>query len=131
MSDSSYNVGYGKPPKDSRFRKGASGNRKGRPKGRRNFATVLAEILEEKVVITDSGVRKTVTKLEAALKKLVNKAASGDLIALRQLIVLVRSAEERAVEPPGKQLGEDDLKIMQRVLQRQGNCEAGEADEDQ
>lgn len=129
--DDSYNVGYRKPPKHSRFRKGVSGNRKGRPKGRRNFATVLAEILEEQVVINERGVRKRVTKLEAALKQLANQAASGDLIALRQLLALVRSAEERAVEPPRKQLSEDDLKIMQRVLRRQGSCDPGEADEDQ
>lgn len=131
MSDGPYNVGYGKPPRHSRFRKGVSGNRKGRPKGRRNIATVLAEILEEEIVITERGVRKKVTKLEAALKQLINKAASGDLIALRHLLGLVRSAEERPVEQPGKQLSEDDLKIMQRVLQRQGNCKAREAHEDQ
>jgi hypothetical protein len=129
--DNFYDVGYGKPPKQTRFRKGASGNRRGRPKGRRNFATVLTEILKEKIVINESGVRKTVTKQEAALKQLVNKATSGDLIALRQLTALVRSAEEGAVEPPRNQPSEDDLKIMQRVLQRQGSCEAGEADEDQ
>ncbi|RYD84807.1 MAG: hypothetical protein EOP84_04475 [Verrucomicrobiaceae bacterium] len=28
-----YDVGFGKPPEDSRFRKGVSGNPKGRPKG--------------------------------------------------------------------------------------------------
>ena len=130
MSDA-YNVGYGKPPKHSRFRKGVSGNRKGRPKGKRNIATVMAEILEETIVINDGGVRKRVTKLEAALKQMANKAVAGDLLAARQLIALVRSAEERAVEQPSKRLGEDDLKIMQRVLQRQGSCDAGGADEDQ
>lgn len=130
MSDA-YNVGYGKPPKHSRFRKGVSGNRKGRPKGKRNIATVMAEVLEETIVINDGGVRKRVTKLEAALKQMANKAVAGDLLAARQLIALVRSAEERAVEQPSKRLGEDDLKIMQRVLQRQGSCDAGGADEDQ
>jgi hypothetical protein len=130
MIDRPYDVGYGKPPRRSRFRKGVSGNRKGRPKGKRNFATVLTEILEEEFVITERGVRKKVTKLEAALKKLANKAASGDLVAARQLIGLVRSAEERAVEPPRKELSTDDLKIMERVLQRQRSCGSGEADDD-
>jgi hypothetical protein len=129
MSDSSYG-GYGRPPKHSRFHKGVSGNPKGRPKGKRNFLTVLAETLEEKIVINENGVPKTVTKLEAALKQLVNKAASGDPIALRQLISLARSAEERAIELPTKQLSDVDLKIMQRVLQRQGRCVEGEKGED-
>jgi hypothetical protein len=131
MSDSSYDVGYGKPPKHSRFRKGASGNRKGRPKGKRNFVSVLAETLEEKIVIDDNGVPKTVTKLEAALKQLVNKAASGDLIALRQLTALARSAEERALEPTAKQLSDVDLEIMQRVLQRERRCLKGVMNDDQ
>jgi uncharacterized membrane protein len=130
VSDNSYDVGYKKPPKRGQFRKGISGNRKGRPKGKRNMATVLREILEEKIVITEGGVRKMVTKLEAVLKQLANKAASGELVAARQLIALVRSAEEHAVEPPKKQLSEDDLKIMQRVLQRKGGCEEGETGED-
>jgi len=131
MSDNPYKVGYKKPPKHSQFRKGASGNRKGRPKGKRNMATVLTEILEEEIVIKEAGVRKRVTKLEAALKQMANKAALGDLLAARQLIALVRSAEERAVEPPRKQLSEDDLKIMRRVLQRQGSCLKGETGDDQ
>jgi hypothetical protein len=128
--DHTYDLGYKKPPKHSRFRKGVSGNPRGRPKGKRNFATVLKEILEEKVVINEGRARKTVTKLEAALKQLANKAASGDLVAARQLIALVRSAEQGAVEPPSNQLREDDLKIMQRVLRRQGSGKAGGTNED-
>jgi hypothetical protein len=129
MIDKPWAVGYGNPPKHSRFRQGVSGNRKGRPKGKRNFTTVLKEILEEKIVVEENGKRKTLTKYEAALKQLVDQATSGDLVALRQLIALVRSAEERAVEPPSKQLSEDDLKIMEQVLRRQRSCES-EADDD-
>src|SRR5712691_9390684 len=86
-------VGYGKPPKDSRFKKGASGNPKGRPKGSRNVAAVFAKTLREKVVINEHGQRKTITKLEAAIKQFVNKAAGGDLRALQLLVNLSREAE--------------------------------------
>src|ERR1035437_5871182 len=77
--DKTYDVGFGKPPSHGQFRKGVSGNPRGRPKGKRNLATVLERTLEEKVVINENGERKTVTKLEAALKQMVNKAAGGDL----------------------------------------------------
>ena len=114
-----YAVGFGKPPKHTRFRKGTSGNPKGRPRGSRNLATVLERTLKEKVVINESGIRKTVTKLEAAVKQLVNKAASGDLVAMRQLSSLASSAEiESTTDQNRSTLEEADQKIVNRLLQK-------------
>jgi hypothetical protein len=127
--DSAYEIGFGKPPKHSRFRKGLSGNPKGRPKGRRNLATVLERTLQEKIVINENGERRTVTKLEAAVKQLVNKAAAGDLAALRQLTALVGSAVEQGVETTTNQLAAVDLKVMQGVLKRLEGCAKGEDSE--
>src|SRR5436190_1415506 len=76
---SEHTVGYRKPPTHSRFKKGKSGNPNGRPKGTVNFATVLLKTLREKVVIKENGRRTVITKLEASVKQLVNKAASGRL----------------------------------------------------
>jgi hypothetical protein len=86
-------VGYGRPPKTTRFKKGESGNPKGRPKGSLNVATILMKTLRERVVINENGQRRTVTKLEAAVKQLTNKAASGNLQSLRLLLDLARDAE--------------------------------------
>ena len=112
-----YEVGFGKPPKKSRFSKGVSGNPKGRPKGRRNMATVLEQTLQEKIVVNENGVRTKVTKLEAAAKQLVNKAAAGDLNALRQLYALARPGEDQSIVPE-KPLEEADLKVMENIRQR-------------
>ena len=116
-------VGYRNPPEHTRFKKGQSGNPQGRPKGTLNLATVLSKILREKVVINEHGQRKVVTKLEAAVKQLVNKSAAGDLAALRQLSALVQSAEEQALQVPvsNAPLSEDDQKIVQGILERFGN----------
>jgi hypothetical protein len=117
------NVGYCNPPDHTRFRKGQSGNPQGRPKGTLNMATVLERTLREKVIINENGKRKTVSKLEAAVKQLVNKAASGDLVALRQLAAFANSTENQAVVPPTKQLADTDQKVMQGVLKRlEGNA---------
>lgn len=103
--NSTYAIGFGKPHEHSKFRKGLSGNPKGRRKGKPNLATVLERTLQEKVIIHEHGVRKTVTKLEAAVKQLVDKAAKGDLSALRQLTALAGSAVEKEVDTSTDQLG--------------------------
>jgi hypothetical protein len=114
-----YDVGFGKPPRHTRFRKGTSGNPKGRPRGTRNLATVLERTLKEKVVINENGIRKSVTKLEAAVKQLVNKAASGDLVAMRQLSALAGSAEiEPATGQNGSTFEEADQRIVNRLLKQ-------------
>jgi hypothetical protein len=113
-------VGYGNPPEHTRFKAGKSGNPRGRPKGTLNMATVLERTVREKVVINERGRRKTITKLEAAIKQLTNKAASGELKALQLLAALVRSAEERAMKTvaPDSALDEADEKVVLGILNR-------------
>ncbi len=114
------NVGYCNPPEHTRFKTGQSGNPRGRPKGIPNMATVLGRTLHEKVIINENGRRKTITKLEAAIKQLTNKAASGELKALQLLAALVRSAEERGIQAaaPNAALDEVDGKVVLGILKR-------------
>jgi hypothetical protein len=112
-------VGYGKPPQSTRFRKGISGNPRGRPKGSRNIAAVFAKTLREKVVINEHGQRKTITKLEAAVKQFVNKAASGDFRSLQLLVNLSREAEVRELSTPEpSMLGEFDQRVIEGIIRR-------------
>jgi hypothetical protein len=76
-------IGYGKPPKKTRFPKGVSGNPKGRPSGVRNMRTDLAEELKGKASVTENGERRTYSRQRLMLKQAVNKAAAGDLKALK------------------------------------------------
>lgn len=112
-------VGYGRPPRQTRFKKGQSGNPNGRPKGSQNLATVLQRILCEKVTIRENGRTKNITKLEHSVQQLTKKATEGNLRALQQLMALVRSAE---VQAPQKNhnatLSETDQTVLQRILQR-------------
>ena len=72
---SDFLVGYSKPPAETRFRPGQSGNPKGRPKGAKNFSTLMEKELERKVTIKEGERRRRVSKREAMVKQLTNKAA--------------------------------------------------------
>jgi Family of unknown function (DUF5681) len=114
-----YTVGYGKPPQHSRFVKGQSGNPKGRTKGRRNLSATLLAILNERVTVTENGRRRTISKLEAAFKQIVNRAAAGDVPALKLLIQLFPGVEallSQAAERPSD-AGVDQM-ILQQLVTR-------------
>ena len=53
MSDD-YEIGYKKPPKNGQFKKGQSGNPKGRPTGSKNKKKVFNDILSQEL-ITNNG----------------------------------------------------------------------------
>lgn len=91
-----YEVGYGKPPLNTRFKPGQSGNPKGKPRGAKNLATIVDKATKEKVVVTENGRRRSISKLEIAVRQLVNKAVLGDPKALAQLLSLVQIIEGRA-----------------------------------
>ena len=66
-----YDVGYGKPPKSSRFKSGQAGNPKGRRKLSKNGKTLLEEALDEIVLVTEAGVQQRMTRRELFYKTLV------------------------------------------------------------
>jgi hypothetical protein len=73
-SDAEYDVGYGKPPKATRFQPGQSGNSRGRPKGTKNAKLLLEQILDEIVTVSEGAVPQRMTKRQAFLKTLVTRA---------------------------------------------------------
>ena len=117
--DSDYQVGYGKPPQHTRFKKGESGNPTGRPKGSKNLTTLLEKELKQRVVVTENGRRRSITKQEAMVKHLVNKAVSGDRPLMQLLLDEIRLLEARVAESPsGANLNEDDREVMRQIQER-------------
>ncbi len=118
---STYKVGYKKPPKHSQFQPGSQGNAKGRPKGSKNLTTIVTNAINEKVAVTENGKRKMVSKLEVAVKQLVNKAAGGDQKAIMQLLPLVQLVEGRAEAAEtvsGSVLAESDQQVLSSIRKR-------------
>lgn len=125
-----YAVGYRKPPRHSQFKKGQSGNPRGRTKGRKNLATLIMSALNEPVNITQNGRRKTITKLEAMTKQLANKGAAGDPKATQLLTDLIQMFETRP-EPSGPKgaVADSDQQVMEQLFARIGRMGNGN-DED-
>jgi hypothetical protein len=105
--DSDYRVGYAKPPMHSQFRKGRSGNPKGRPRASRALTGIWLSVWNEKVTVTENGQRRRITKQEAAIKQLANKAAGGDKRAIEAMIrfqaMLSSDAPIRGAEAPSEE----------------------------
>jgi len=121
MTDSNdgYRVGFGKPPKDKRFVKGRSGNPDGRPKGSQNPATILDKACRERVQITTNGKTRYISKFKATMLQLTNKAASGDIRAIKELYVWItglRNFEQATM--PAPLFREIDYLVMASIVKR-------------
>src|SRR6516165_8827244 len=125
-----YEVGYGKPPRSTRFKKGQSGNPRGRSSGSKNLSTLLSEALNEPVTVTENGRRRKVSKREAIIKQLVNQSANGDWRAVKMLLEILRDIEgqtEPAADEPSAFTAADEEVIEQ--LKARLSRKKGEVDE--
>src|SRR5712671_3028707 len=85
-----YEVGYGKPPRHTRFKRGRSGNPRGRPPGSKNLPTLLSEALNEPVIVAENGGRRKISKRQAIIKQLVNQSAKADWRATKILLSIIQ-----------------------------------------
>jgi hypothetical protein len=98
MPNGDHDVGYGKPPRDTQFQKGQSGNPSGRPKRPENFAQFVRHALNKKIVTEENGQRRTITKRQAMADQLVSRAMAGDLRSIQEMLKLLeRATRERII----------------------------------
>jgi hypothetical protein len=114
-----YEVGYGRPPRETQFSKGVSGNRKGRPKGSKNIATRFNEIASGLITVTTGGKTTTMTRLDAVLYQQMNSALKGDLRAIKETLQMQRAFEcQEQVEAVAVDLSSRDEEIKSNFLKR-------------
>jgi hypothetical protein len=111
-------VGYGRPPRHAQFKPGMSGNPAGRPRHAKGAATLIRSALYERIAVRENGKVRRLSKLEASLKQLANKAAGGDLRAIMAVIALGQGIDPgdatRAIVP----IDEADRRVLDLLIGR-------------
>jgi Family of unknown function (DUF5681) len=118
-----YDVGYGKPPRHTQFRLSESGNPKGRPKGARNLAMIVEDILNERVVVREGTRSRSISKRKALVLTLVNDALRSKPRAVVALLALLRGlgqlGPESAVQAE-ETLSAQEHALLARLLGQRG-----------
>jgi hypothetical protein len=113
-------VGYKRPPKQTRFKAGQSGNPRGRTKTSRSLKTDVVAELQEQIPIRENGRDMKITKQRAFVKALVAAAIKGDMRATNALVSFCTrtlSSEEQA--DITETVSTDDLEIIEAFVQRE------------
>lgn len=100
-----YEVGNKKPPKETQFKPGQSGNPKGRPKKSKLSTVDLLEAeLRKTISVSENGKKTSMTKIQAIIKRVVNSALTGNAkdvaLVLKYLPHLDAKIETAALQPP-------------------------------
>ena len=121
-------TGYRRPPMETRFKPGTSGNPAGRPKGRRRLAADLRDELNEMVKIVEDGRELVVSKQRAVVKALVAGSLKGDP---RAIVTLFNSLGRQADEPgeAEDEAAAADRDIVESFAEREPASEMAGSDE--
>jgi Family of unknown function (DUF5681) len=119
-NDGEYEVGFKRPPVHTRFKKGESGNQKGRPKGTKNLKTDLHEELNEWITIKEGERTKKISKQRAFLKTVLSKAMKGDGRAGATLVtILSRTTDLSATDAnPATPISEQEEELLKALAKR-------------
>ena len=115
-----YEVGYAKPPRSGQFKKGQSGNPKGRVKGSESIMTLFEKHGKRQVTIKEGGQRNSISKHEAIVLQIVNQAASGNPGAIKQYLqlALMMEGKQEASSPREFSITREDQEIIQEIAKR-------------
>jgi hypothetical protein len=90
----SYEVGYKKPPKHTRFQKGCRPpNPKGRPPKEFSFAELIRKELDRQITVRENGRTIRMTIREAWMRRIINDAIKGKRRAQRTFVKVAKPAE--------------------------------------
>ena len=120
--DGDYEVGYGKPPEATRFKKGQSGNPRGRAKGKPDIKSILEAMVQQQLTVTRNGRQQKISSLEAMLQKNYHKALQADARAFAAFLALLAQygvAMPKPEESEAQATDEDDEAIIEAFMRKQ------------
>jgi Family of unknown function (DUF5681) len=109
-------VGYGKPPRANQFKPGKSGNPKGRPAGARSEATILQDLVQRKIGLSERGKTRRITLLEGILRRIAEDSLKGNTKSAAFLLNRLYAITSN--EPDESCLSEDDQMVLQTYLKK-------------
>jgi hypothetical protein len=112
-----HDVGYGSPPQAHQFKPGQSGNPRGRPKGAKNEATILHELLNRKIQVREAGRTRKITVLEAILLRFTEDALKGNTKSAAFIFNRYAGAQVDDSQPI-EQVNDDDRKVLDAFIRR-------------
>jgi hypothetical protein len=104
-------LGYGRPPAQHRFKPGQIGNPKGRPRGRKNEATIWHDRLYRTITISENGTMHKITVLEGILLRFIESALKGDIKSAAFILSRLHGLESG--ESPADHFSDDDRKVLE------------------
>lgn len=119
-NDGPDSVGYKKPPRSTRFKKGHSGNPKGRPKGSQSLQQLIHKELAQRITVTVSGRRRTLTKREAIAITIVTSGLRSDARAIHTILQIEALAEQKGeqVNPHSPVKDNEVVEALKRRFER-------------
>ena len=124
-TSSDYEVGYGRPPRETRFRPGQSGNPTGSRKGNKTIGARLRALMNSKVRVTEHGRPRRISRLDVMLRQLTNDAMRGDQRALKLLMeFLHRYGAEVERTDGAEEITSEDLEILSDYLRKTGSSDS-------
>lgn len=123
-----YEVGYGRPPRQHRFKPGVSGNPRGRPRGARSVETILDEQLAEKVPVKKGGKVRRLSKMELIVTQQVNKAVAGDSKAFDRVMKFLNDKNKADAAEVDQGVIHDEIETLEDLIRLRRSY--GEREED-
>jgi hypothetical protein len=119
MADDDEKIGYGRPPRHTRFKAGASGNPRGRPKRRPTFKDDFNSELRERLMLRENGRERRLSKQRALIKALMALAIKGNVRAITAVLASTRNFDLGQDDEPEKTVDPMDLDFLEAFVSRE------------